>query len=112
MSAPKILSNGKVLAVLAGVGAVVALVYYLKKGAAAVVDVAKVRLDPVNPNNVVNATVTHFGAGISGNQNWTLGGSLYDLFHPNQPNLTAPVKVAPRKVLAAAKPSPKKAGVA
>lgn len=112
MSAPKILSDGKVLAVLAGVGAVVALVYYLKKGAAAAVGTAKVAFDPVNPDNLANSTVNHFGAGITGNKDFSLGVAIYDLFHPVQPDLTAPVKVAPRKILATAKPNSKKVGAA
>ena len=69
---------GGVVAVIALVGAV----YYAKKGVAAAVDTAKVALDPVNPNNIVNSTVTHFGAGITGDAGWTLGGAIYDWTHP------------------------------
>lgn len=79
---------GVMLAVLGGVAYGVWRMWpTLSKGAAAVTDGVKQvaqKVNPVNPSNVVNSGVTAVGTAVTGDQSWSLGGWVYDVFHPGE----------------------------
>ncbi len=57
------------------------------KAAEAVGDVLTHQLNPASSDNLVNQALEGAGSYLSGNPNWTLGGSVYDLLHgdPSDP---------------------------
>lgn len=81
------------------VGGAIAVAYTVYKTGQAVDAVGEVvakDLNPANKNNIINKGVSSLGATISGNDNWTLGGWVYDVTHPREadiinPNLAATV---------------------
>lgn len=71
------------LLVKIGIGAgllVIAYVLLKKTGgaAAAVAEKVGAAVNPANPDNIVNQGVTSVGKAVTGNDNWTLGGWLYE----------------------------------
>ncbi len=76
--------NAKNVAIGVGVVVVAVLLY---KGYEAGKKIVTVDLNPTNSGNFANSAVTSIGQSISGDPNWTLGGSIYSLFHtPYNPN--------------------------
>lgn len=72
------------LLVALGAGAVFAVVYYAKKGAVAAGQIASTKLNPYsNQNAVYQNVIGGAGRAVTGNQSWTLGGAIYDLFNPS-----------------------------
>lgn len=71
---------------LAGGLAVVLVLWYAKKKATAAVDEVLPYVNPASDKNVVNQGVSWVGSLISGNPNWTLGGSIYDVTHDGSLN--------------------------
>jgi hypothetical protein len=74
-----------VVAVIAAVG----IVYYLKKGASAVLDVAATSLNPVSDQNLANIAANSIGGALTnqttasgGTRPFSLGTWLYETTHP------------------------------
>lgn len=67
---------------LIGIGAVVAVGGYLlwKNGLPAIGKA----IDPTSRDNVFYGGVNAVGESVTGNENWTLGGQIYDWLHPNE----------------------------
>lgn len=68
-------SNTGAVIAIAVIGA--AALYYTSKKA---VDVGQA-INPVNDDNIFASGVDAVGAKLSGNENWTLGGWIYDITH-------------------------------
>lgn len=74
---------------LIAAGAVVVLVvlWYAKnkvsQAAGAVGDVLTHELNPASDQNLVYSGISGLGASVSGKDDWTLGGWIYDVTHPN-----------------------------
>lgn len=62
-----------------GVGAALVLGYFAKKGAVAVANA----VNPVNHDNVFATAVNSVGQATSGDSSWSLGGAVWDFFHPS-----------------------------
>jgi hypothetical protein len=83
--------------IVGGIGlGVIVLAWYAKSKVAAVPgqlwDAAQAAAPYVNPadnNNVVNKGVSWVGSLISGQPNWTLGGSIYDATHGGALDVTS-----------------------
>lgn len=66
------------------------LLYVLEKqiaaGAKAVgtaaTNFAETKLNPASDQNFIYSGISSIGAAVTGNQNWTLGGALYNWTHP------------------------------
>lgn len=71
------------LIVKVGIGlGLVAIAYVLiKRKGGAVSEAIGSAFNPASPDNVVNRVVSSVGKDISGNDNWTLGGWLYEAFN-------------------------------
>jgi hypothetical protein len=59
----------------------VASLYLFKKSIADGAAAAAQSINPVNDENIFNQGVLAVGQKITGNENWTLGGAIYDLFN-------------------------------
>lgn len=55
------------------------------KAARQVADATITAVNPASEGNLVNRGVSGLGGWISGNDNWNLGGWIYDITHPNTP---------------------------
>ena len=95
MKVSEILNTKAAAYVGAGLVAVVAIWWISRKAAAA----AGVVVDAVNPaseNNLANRAVTAAGQAVTGNENWTLGGAIFELLNPEwaayDPNKPTPTK--------------------
>jgi len=80
----KIALNGTAVLAVAAVAAVGVIVWRGSKVAGQAVDTiaaAADKVNPANPDNVVNQAVTGIGKTVTGNENWTLGGWIYDMTH-------------------------------
>lgn len=80
----KIALNGTAVLAVAAVAAVGVIVWRGSKIAGQAVDTiteAADKVNPANPDNVVNQAVTGIGKTVTGNENWTLGGWIYDMTH-------------------------------
>lgn len=78
--------------VIAGVVVIVAAyaAYRASKAADVISETLKTDLNPASQDNFINRAFTDSVRAVSGRENWTLGGWLYDLTHePYDPN--APV---------------------
>lgn len=77
------LGNNQTVATVAGILAVAAIGYLiLRKGGEAVAVVVD-KVNPSSPNNFVYDDIYGgVGKSISGDENWTLGGWIYDVFNP------------------------------
>lgn len=51
-------------------------------------------VDPTSDQNLAYSGVNAVGSAISGDQHWTLGGWLYDVFNPDQMQVAANVSSA------------------
>ena len=71
-----------VVVALSAVAAVT--VWYTKKQATQAIDVVGDAINPVSQTNIVNRGVNAVGAVLSSNDNFTLGGWLYDVFNGTQ----------------------------
>jgi hypothetical protein len=76
-------ADAKGYAVLIGVGAVaiIALYYLGKREVTAAVGTVADAINPVNDNNIFSSGVDAVGAKLSGDENWTLGGWIFDVTH-------------------------------
>ncbi|MDT0603483.1 hypothetical protein [Thalassotalea castellviae] len=63
----------------AGVGAIV--LYFAEKKLRAAAGEVGQAVNPLNNDNIFASGVNSVGASITGNQNWSLGGSIYELFN-------------------------------
>lgn len=43
-------------------------------------------LNPLNPENIFAGTVNQVGKQVTGETDWTLGGYIYDVTHPEDPD--------------------------
>lgn len=60
----------------------IASVYLIKDSVGnAAADVGQA-VNPLNPDNVFASGVDAIGANLSGNENWSLGGWIYDIVNP------------------------------
>ncbi len=66
-----------------GAGVVLVIGYFAKKAAVATANA----INPVNHDNVFSTSVNSIGGALTNDNNWTLGGQIYDWIHPN--NATA-----------------------
>lgn len=65
-----------------GIGAVVAVVYFLKQGGQAVAEVAATKLNPYSQSNALyDNVIGGAGRAITGDSGWSLGGALYDFIN-------------------------------
>lgn len=74
---------------LVGGVAAVLLILYAKHKATAAVENALPYINPASDKNIVNQGVSWVGALISGQPNWTLGGSIYDATHDGALDVTS-----------------------
>jgi hypothetical protein len=70
------------VAALGVVGAIGVL--YVKSQATKAAGVVGDAIDPTNQQNIINRGVSAVGATISGEENWTLGGWIYDITHKSE----------------------------
>lgn len=80
----KVALNGTAILALAGIAAVGVIVWRGSKLAGQAGDAitaAADKVNPANPDNVVNQAVTGIGKTVTGNENWTFGGWIYDMTH-------------------------------
>lgn len=85
MRAPAIALTGSGMLAAAGLAVVGVLGYVLWTRRGAIAEGAKAAAAVVNPadsRNVVNRAVTAAGTAATGNESWTLGGQLAELFSP------------------------------
>lgn len=81
-------------AILGGVALGVVVLAYLAKDAVAA---AANKVNPASDQNVIyDDVIGGVGRSVSGDSNWSLGGWLYDVTHPNQPDPTAPTPLQPQ----------------
>jgi len=65
-----------------GAGVVLVLGYFAKKGVVAAAEVASVKLNPLNSQNVVyDNVIGGVGKALSQDAGWSLGGWVYDVLH-------------------------------
>lgn len=86
MKIPKV-SNGQAQILIGLAGLAVAL-YAVYASKSAIVNGAKAvgtAINPADPENLANKAVTSVGKAVSGNDNWSLGVSIYDYTHNNGP---------------------------
>lgn len=81
--------SGATVAKIAVAAAAVGVVWYVSKSAASAVDKAGELLQnaahavsPFNNENIFYTAVNDAGASLTGDQNFSLGGSIYDWTHP------------------------------
>ena len=72
-------SNTGAVIAIGVVGA--ALIYYAGKKANETVVTVGNAVNPINNDNIFASGVDAVGAKLSGNENWTLGGWIYDITH-------------------------------
>jgi hypothetical protein len=89
MKLPDIL-NTKAVAYGVGIVVIGGVLYFFGKkllGAAGdALATVGTALNPVNEKNLANRAVGAIGAAVTGDEHWSLGGAIYDLFHPYDPN--------------------------
>lgn len=61
------------------------LIYVVKKTADKVGEIVTKDINPASPDNIINRGVLSIGQAITGDPNWSLGGAVYDYFHPEEP---------------------------
>lgn len=67
---------------LLGIGAVVAIGgYFIWKNGLPALGKA---INPTNPDNVFYGGVNEVGESVTGNEHWTLGGTIYEWLHPGE----------------------------
>ncbi len=80
MKINKVLNSKVGLAVALGVMGAGFVVYSANKAKQSVIDVGQ-SINPVNDGNIFNQGVLSVGRAITGKDNWTLGGWIYDITH-------------------------------
>lgn len=84
--------NATAVLALAGVAVAGFVAYRVVRAGGAVADtvgqVITHDLNPASSDNVVNQALLAIGQSISGDPNWTLGGSVYDWTHTDQADPT------------------------
>jgi len=58
------------------------VLYKANKAGQAIKETVSKDLNPASNENIINKGVSSVGASISGNENWSLGGWIYDITHP------------------------------
>lgn len=78
---------------IGGIGlGVVALGWLAARTAAGALREHGDKVNPYSADNVIyDNVIGGAGRAISGDEHWSLGGWLYDITHPNEPDPTAPV---------------------
>jgi len=66
------------------IGAGGLLLWYLKNKTVEVVGDVAEAINPVNPDNIFNEGVNSVGSAISGDDDWSLGGWIYDITHDEE----------------------------
>lgn len=85
--------NSKAAVTVAAILAGAVVLYFVAKklGGAAGEIAAKVgnAVNPVSDTNVAYTGVNKVGQVLTGNDSWSLGSAIYDIFHPYDPNAPA-----------------------
>ena len=81
---------GPAMIYVAAGAVVVYLLYRAAKKAGGALAAAADAVNPTSANNLAYRGVNSIGASVTGDQNWSLGGAIYDLLHANyDPNAPA-----------------------
>jgi hypothetical protein len=70
-----------VIAVGVAGAVLLAAAWYAKKQISAAADVVLPAINPLDPHNLAYSGVNAIGASLTGDENFTLGGSIYDATH-------------------------------
>ena len=81
----KIGLNGTAVLALAGVAVVAFVAYKAYSNGPKVAKAVGSAINPMDSNNLAYRAVNGLGGAFSGDSNWSLGGSIYDLLHPAPP---------------------------